>query len=289
MASDLPVRAVDLVVDHHGHQRHLFCDVEEPAGGGRGTVLIAHGFKGYKDYGMFPRLARVVATAGWCAVRFNFAHSGMTRNSETFERPDLFALDTWNAQVRDLNALVDAVRAGELGSVGPASPILLFGHSRGGLASILAAGRGLDVDAVFSLAAPADPCRLSPEHVAQLSEGRGVDVVSDRTGQTLLIGPPFLHEITRDPDAHDVPAMAAAIPVPVVITHGTQDATDTVVDAHQIASRAGIEPVLIAGGNHVMNVANPHGPEEDPSPQLRAVEQRLLALLEELEAGGGDP
>ncbi|MEE2681243.1 MAG: alpha/beta fold hydrolase [Planctomycetota bacterium] len=287
MSLDLHARAVDLIVDHHGHHRHLFCDVEEPSGGGRGTVLIAHGFKGYKDYGMFPRLARVVASAGWSSVRFNFAHSGMTRNQETFERPDLFALDTWNAQVRDLNALVAAVRAGELSAVSPGAPVVLFGHSRGGLASILAAGRGLEVDGVFSLAAPADPCRLSDEHVAQLSEGRGVEVTSDRTGQTLLIGPPFLHEITGDPDAHDVLAMAEAIQAPLVVAHGSDDATVSLADARLIAGRAGVEPLIIPGGNHVMNVVNPLDPTGTPSPQLQEVEEHLLRLLGALDAGGG--
>ena len=53
-------------------------------------MLIAHGFKGYKDYGMFPRLARVAAETGFVAHRFNFSHSGMTDRIATFEHPDLF-------------------------------------------------------------------------------------------------------------------------------------------------------------------------------------------------------
>ena len=67
----------------------------------RGVFLIAHGFKGYKDYGMFPVLAREFAAAGFIAHRFNFSHSGMTNNIATFERPDLFEKDTWNRQVYD--------------------------------------------------------------------------------------------------------------------------------------------------------------------------------------------
>ena len=283
MPSDLETRAIDLLVNHDGHDRHLHCDVEEPSGGPRGTVLIAHGFKGYKDYGMFPRLARVVARAGWGAVRFNFAHSGMTRNAETFERPDLFALDTWNAQVRDLFALVEAVRGGALTAVEAAAPILLLGHSRGGLASILAAGRGLGVDSVVSLAAPAEACRLSDEHLRQLADGRGVDVVSDRTGQTLLIGPQFLHEINADPMGHDVLAMAESMSIPLIVVHGLDDATVTVADARAIADRAGVDPVLIEAGNHVMNVVNPLDPEAIPSPQLQQVEAVLLEAMHRLE------
>ena len=283
MASRLETREVDLVVDHHGHERHLWCDVEEPVGGGRGTLLIAHGFKGYKDYGMFPRLAHVAAVAGWGAVRFNFAHSGMTRNHETFERPDLFALDTWNAQIRDLVCLVSAVRKGVLTTVSSEAPILLLGHSRGGLASILAAGRGLEVDGVISLAAPADPCRLSEKHRRQLEEGRGVEVRSDRTGQTLLIGPSFLHEIQSDRSGHDVPAMAGKMTVPLVVVHGLEDATVDVEEARILAASAEVTPVLIDGGNHVMNVVNPHDPSAPSSPQLAAVEAVLREQFTRLE------
>jgi hypothetical protein len=66
---------------------------EAPPGG---VVLVAHGFKGYKDYGMFPRIAESLANRGFIAHRFNFSHSGMTGAIETFERPDLFERDTWN-------------------------------------------------------------------------------------------------------------------------------------------------------------------------------------------------
>ncbi|MEC8818124.1 MAG: alpha/beta fold hydrolase [Planctomycetota bacterium] len=283
MGEAAEIREVDLLVDHHGHQRHLCCDVHQPRGTARGTVLVAHGFKGYKDYGMFPRLAGVLAGAGWATVRFNFAHSGMTRNHQTFERPDLFALDTWNAQVRDLERLVGAVRDGSLLEVDPSAPVVLLGHSRGGLASILAAGRGLPVELVISVAAPADPCRLSEDHRAQLRSGTGVPVQSDRTGQTLLVGPQFLHEITSDPAAHDVLGMAERLGRRLVVVHGLEDRTVGVEDARAIAERAGITPVLVAGADHVFNVTNPHHPEAPPSPELAELEAAVLAALGRVE------
>ena len=61
-----------------------------PEGRPRGVAVVAHGFKGYKDYGMFPRIAAALADRGLIAHRFNFSHSGMTNAIATFERPDLF-------------------------------------------------------------------------------------------------------------------------------------------------------------------------------------------------------
>src|SRR2546430_741685 len=109
----------------------------------RGVVIIAHGFKGYKDYGMFPRVATEFAKAGFIAIRFNFSNSGMTNNIATFERPNLFERDTWNKQVFDLRAVTEAAIAGSLRDPGNASslPCVFFGHSRGGVTALLTAGR----------------------------------------------------------------------------------------------------------------------------------------------------
>ena len=101
-------------------------NVQLPDGDARGVVVIAHGFKGYKDYGMFPRIAQTAAAAGFIAHRFNFSHSGMTNNTDTFERPDLFERDTWNKQVFDCRAVVEAISNGRL--AGGGLPYLLFEH-----------------------------------------------------------------------------------------------------------------------------------------------------------------
>ena len=55
-------------------------DAHLPDGEPVGVALVAHGFKGYKDYGMFPRIAETMCDAGFIAHRFNFSHSGLTNN-----------------------------------------------------------------------------------------------------------------------------------------------------------------------------------------------------------------
>ncbi len=52
----------------------------EPAPG----VLIVHGFKGFKDWGMFPLMAERLAEAGFAACRFNLSGSGIGEDGETF-------------------------------------------------------------------------------------------------------------------------------------------------------------------------------------------------------------
>ena len=87
----------------------------------------------------FPVLAEHLAGVGCLVHRFNFSHSGMTDEIETFERPDLFERDSYNRQIADLDTLIDAVADGTLEGAG--APLVLLGHSRGGVAVLLTAGR----------------------------------------------------------------------------------------------------------------------------------------------------
>ncbi|HAW94757.1 MAG: hypothetical protein CMJ33_07955 [Phycisphaerae bacterium] len=278
-SAPLRVTRHDLPVIHPEGERTLWCDITVPEVVSRGTFLIAHGFKGYKDYGMFPRLAWTAARHGWTAIRFNFAHSGMTRADSTFERPDLFALDTWNRQVSDLDQLVAAVRAGGCPECPSDGPLVLFGHSRGGLASILAAGRGLAVDAVISASAPMDPLRFTDEDLRRLRQEGACPVESSRTGQVLSVGRAFLDEVELDPAGHDPCEQASRMAMPLVVVHGASDETVSCEDGLALAKASGVDPVLIEGGNHVFNVANPFHPEDEPSSQLAALENVILDVL----------
>ena len=272
----------DLEVVHDGETRLIHCDIERPPGANSGTLLIAHGFMGYKDYGLFPYLARRVNEAGWATVRFNFAHSGMSRSIETFERPDLFERDTWNRQDLDLQCLVAALRTGELPGVDATAPVVVLGHSRGGMASILCAGRGAPVDGVIAVAAGSDAMPHVLEDDASrrkmLEEG-GLPVTSSRTGQTLRIGSSFLTEIEAEPHAHDVTAMAARLGSRLAIVHGAADPTVDVAHAHRLAEASGVTPVIIPGGNHVFNVTNPFPVDGTPSPELDALATAVCVWL----------
>ena len=274
----------DLAVRHPEGERTLICDITAPRQHARGTLFIAHGFKGYKDYGMFPHVAACVAAHGWAVVRFNFAHSGMTRSDETFERPDLFALDTWNRQVSDLEQLFEALKEGRLPSCPAIAPVVLFGHSRGGVASMLAAGRGLEVNAVVSASAPRDALRFAESDLTRLRSEGVCTVESSRTGQVLSVGRHFLDEVENEPESHDPCRMARAMNCPLVLVHGDSDQTVSCEDASALADSAGGSVTMVPGGNHVFNVPNPFDPRSKASPQLAALESVLLQTLRAVES-----
>ena len=247
---------------------------DEPDGLLSDVVLIGHGFKGYKDYGMFPWLAKQMASLGHIVHRFNFSHSGMLADDGPFERPDLFEKDTWNKQVNDLSILVEKFSI-------DGKPMFVLGHSRGGAACLLAAGRGrIDVDGVISLSAPST-CNPMPVEVQQELMSNGfIDSESFRTKQMLRVGKCFLQEQLDEPEAHDVLALVANIDAPVLLIHGEDDPTVSVDSAEAILSQLqNGKLVRIEGGDHVFNTSNPFPLDGQPSQQLAEVWTTIRGFL----------
>lgn len=257
-----------------------------PQGPARAVCPIVHGFLGYKDYGLFPRLAHELAQRGCIAHRFNLSHSGMTGSIERFERPDLFTRDTWMKQVRDLDAVIDAAEAGEI--PGEGLPLIPIGHSRGGVTVLLNAGRRFESGrgplprALATLAAPDTACTWD-ERTRSETLARGfAEVRSNRTGQTLRIDAGWLQEQLDNPAAHDVIAHVRKIACPMLFVHGEEDQTVESTCAHRLAAAAGERGrlVVLPGADHVFNTANPFGLADRPSGALQGLLDAVAAFCE---------
>jgi len=245
-------------------------------------AIILHGFKGYKDYGFIPVLASMLADSGVLVHRFNFSTSGMTNDTATFARPDLFALDTWTRQVDDVRRVIRAVRSGEL--EGGGLPITLIGHSRGGATAILAGGRHADelgLASISTINAVDRCCGLSEESQRELLSVGRMFTESARTKQRLRINSAWLREQLDNPAAHDVCALAAQTGVPMLVMHGDRDDAVDVQAGHNIAKCAKTSVRIIEGSNHVLNTTNPADRSESPSSQLMFVLANIRELFEQ--------
>lgn len=258
----------------------IFGDTHLPdAGPPKGVVVVCHGFKGYKDYGFLPALAQAAADWGFIAHRFNFSHSGMTNRLETFERPDLFAKDTWGKQIHDLMTVAGADAGGRLpGNEAHhgALPVFWLGHSRGGVTVLLTAGRvfaglaggyaGPRPSGLITLAAPSGAQWLDESQRRVLRRQGYLESPSARTGQALRIGTEWLEEMEGDAAAFDVHSAIRKTSCPILIVHGEQDATVPVEAAYELVQAAGSKAQMrvIAGASHTFNAVNPMPPGSPP-------------------------
>jgi len=117
----------------------------------RPAVVVIHGFKGFKDWGMFPHLAERLARGGFTAVTLNLSGSGVDDAGE-FSLPERFGHNTFSAELEDLGRVIDSLMAGALGVPVPSS-LGLVGHSRGGGIAVLQAAQDTRVRALVTWAA----------------------------------------------------------------------------------------------------------------------------------------
>jgi dienelactone hydrolase len=251
----LPGTLGELLIDVRTGQR----DTVRPA------VIVLHGFKGFKDWGMFPPLADALARAGMTVVSFNLSGSGVD-DAGDFTRLDQFARNTFRADMADLDLILTAMQAGDLGFV-PPSTIGIVGHSRGGGDAVLI-GADPRLAAMVTWAGIGTIRRWPDDALAQWRESGTIDIKNARTGQILSISTDLLDEIESEADEDlSIARAASRVAVPWLIIHGSEDTTIPLDEARRLhsASAPGTEFSVINDAGHTFGAVHPY---QGQTPQL---------------------
>jgi dienelactone hydrolase len=237
----------------------------------RPAVVVMHGFKGFKDWGMFPLVADRLARAGMSVISFNVSGSGVD-DAGDFTRPDHFGRNTYTAELEDLHRALDALGSGQLGVSHPTS-IGLLGHSRGGGMAVLETARNQAVRALVSWAAIGTVDRWSSEAKAAWRKRGFVNIQNARTGQVMPLSTAILDDIDRSGGGLlHISAAAKAITVPWLIIHGEADESVDPDDARALhhAAASGAELVLLPGAGHTFGATHPLTQVPEPLEQVMA-------------------
>jgi len=245
-----------------------------PSAGPAPAVVILHGFKGFKDWGMFPPLADRLARAGLAAVSWNTSGSGVDDEGR-FSFPERFAHATFSADLADLDIVLAAVRDGSLGLT-PTS-VGLVGHSRGGGIAILHAAGDSGIHALVTWGAISSTMRWSAEMRQHWRTLGSLAVTNTRTGEVLQLSTDLLDDAERNAEALDIERKAAMITAPWCIVHGAVDETVPAAEAHLLASanpRADLR--LIENTGHTFGAVHPFA---GPTPALETVFDTTIGFL----------
>ncbi len=225
----------------------------------RPAVLIVHGFKGFKDWGLFPALAERLARAGMTAVAFNMSGSGANDGGE-FTFPERFGRNTYSAELSDLARVAAALREGKPLDLAPPTSVGLLGHSRGGGISILHAARDRSIAALVTWSAIGFVDRWSAEAKDAWRRRGFLNIQNTRTGQVM----PLSTDVLDDVDRHgatslDIGAAAALVSVPWLIIHGADDETVDVADANGLSAKGSASPrlLVIPHAGHTFGATHP--------------------------------
>jgi len=254
----------------------LYVDVRTGARPGerRPVVIVCHGFKGFKDWGFFPRMSERLALAGFTAVTFNFSGSGVGPSSETVDEPDRWFRQTLSNDAADLGTVIT-----HFGESDP-SWTALIGHSRGGGTAVLQAARDGRVRALVTLSAVSSFFRYSPEEVRRWRRDGCIEVVNARTGQVLPVGTALLDDLEANgAGSLDITGAAPRVRVPWLVLHGTADETVPVAEAEELRRASGSPATVLAlvdGAGHAFGARHPWA---GSSPELDLVFGRTVEFL----------
>jgi uncharacterized OsmC-like protein/alpha-beta hydrolase superfamily lysophospholipase len=222
-------------VNERGEQ--LAARLEEPDGDVHATAVFAHCFTCSKDLRAARRVARALADRGIAVLSFDFAGLGSSEGD--------FAASTFSSDVDDLVAaaahLTETLRA----------PQLLVGHSLGGAAVLAAAARLDEVQAVATIAAPADVA-----HVTELFTD-DLDTIRERgEAEVRLAGRPFTIRASFVDDLVDqhLTDTVAGLDVALLLLHAPLDGTVGVDNARVLfeAARHPKSFVSLADADHLL-------------------------------------
>lgn len=258
--------------------------IETPDGTPRAWAVFAHCFTCSKKSLAASRVARGLAEQGIGVLRFDFTGLGDSQGE--------FATSGFSSNVADLTAATEWMAA-------QGKPVsLMIGHSLGGAATVVAAGRVDSVSAVVTIGAPSDA-----GHVVEQFKDSVPEIEAKGAAQVNLAGRPFTlsREFLDDVRAASVKEAAAVLRKPLLILHapgddvvGIDNATDLFLAAKHPKSFVSLDRAdhLLTGkddAGFVVDVisgwAGRYIAEESPAPQSAAPQVHKTLVRETLANG----
>lgn len=235
-------------------------------------VLFLHGFKGFKDWGLFPNFCRDLSTAGFAVIAINFSHNGTDVSLTELNQMDLFRRQTLSQNLDEVGQVIGAIDRGEIGIDGcrlNSSNIGIIGHSRGGTTAAAAAAEYREINTLVTWSAVSDFSNYWPEEMIRQWQKDGVAWMKNaRTGDQMP-----LDEIVYRDSIDNAPRINAyeritEVHSPSLFVHGSGDEAVSPSHSRQLWHRCASnekELKIIDGAGHTFGVSHP--PESTDYPE----------------------
>ncbi|MEM1320914.1 MAG: alpha/beta fold hydrolase [Bacteroidota bacterium] len=248
-------------------------------------LLFAHGFKGFKDWGHWERLAQHFVAAGFAFAKFNFSHNGTTpEEPEHFGDLEAFGQNNYSKELSDLDRVLQWV-AEDLPGLAPmvdTSKIALIGHSRGGGIGIIKAAEEERIGALITWAAVSRLDYMWQQR-PELLDGWKADgvlhILNGRTKQQM----PLYYQLVEDFETHrqrlDARQAMQQLNKPCLIIHGDEDPAVPLAAAQELkALNPAAQLHIIKGANHVFGGSHPYTDASLPPHSAELAEQSIQFL-----------
>ena len=241
------------------------------------VIIFSHGFKGFKDWGPFNKIAEHFALNGFIFVKFNFSFNGTTINSPCdFVDLKAFGNNNFCKELDDLGLVINWVKE-EFSN----HEITLFGHSRGGAISILKSSEDDTISNVISWASPSDFIAKLPllEKVKKWKETNVAYVYNGRIKQNMPLYYQFYENCMQNIERLNIKNVLLDMRLPHLHIHGDADPTVLIDEADSIKNwNPKCHLHIIKGANHVFDGFHPYNIESFPKDLQEALDTSVNFL-----------
>lgn len=251
----------------------------------KAVVVFCHGFKGFKDWGPFNKIASHFAQQDFVFVKFNFSYNGTNPTNPTdFDDLKAFGENNFCKELDDLALVLDWIKTCEiLKDEADKSNISLFGHSRGGGIAILKTTEDNSIVKVISWASPSNFLRNLPtgEKLEKWRINNVVYIFNGRTKQNMPLYFQFYENCKANSKRLNIQDAVTKMRIPHLVVHGSEDPTVLLTDAKNIKSwNANTRLHIIEGANHVLGGFHPYDLQKFPQDLQEAVDVTIAFLKE---------
>ena len=254
-------------------------------------VVFCHGFKGFKDWGPFNKIADHFAQQDIIFVKFNFSYNGTTiADPLNFGDLRAFGNNNFSKELDDLSLVLDWIQASnELKGEADTSRISLFGHSRGGGIAILKTAEDRRAEKVVSWASPSNFLNnfYSDEKLKKWEEMDVAYIYNGRTKQNMPMYFQFYENCKENTKRLNIQDAVSKMSIPHLVVHGSHDPTVLIDEANALKSwNSDINLHIIKRANHVFDGCHPYDLEKFPKDLKEAIDITLVFLKDQIRKDG---
>ena len=246
-------------------------------------VIFCHGYKGFKDWGAWDLMAKQMAKAGFCFVKFNFSHNGGTiENPIDFPNLEAFGQNNYSKELDDLNDVISwSQHYFKDDLFVNIHNICLIGHSRGGGIATIKAEEDSRIKNCITLAGVSDFKVRFNEGTNEFKAWKQTGVKFIENGRTKQQMPhyfQFYEDFILNENRLTIKRAVSNLKIPQLIIHGNDDASVSVEEA-KLLHRWNPNSILkiIEGADHVFNTKHPWDVKK-LSPELEIVVKLITAF-----------